>query len=216
MFCFGIPGLVPPPTERIIAPIAAFFKNIQRRFAHFLRRAADADFERIHIPHQAHAVTHALLHLGDVRLFSPVQDVEPAIRQMIQTGLDFRLRRRSGGPAVRAGDAVVRGPARHRAGRRPAGPVGRGARTGRTAQAGRKARRVARAAAPGLVVLAPVYLLLGAMFVSIDLSTVAFAQHFGHKPLAGFILGTYALGSATGGLWMAPGSGGRRSRRGSR
>jgi MFS family permease len=39
------------------------------------------------------------------------------------------------------------------------------------------------------------------MFVSIDLSTVAFAQHFGHKPLAGFILGTYAFGSGTGGLW---------------
>ena len=70
-------------------------------------------------------------------------------------------------------------------------------------QAGQSARpaRVHGAAAPGLVVLAPVYLLLGAMFVSIDLSTVAFAQHFGHKPLAGFILGTYALGSATGGLW---------------
>jgi MFS family permease len=57
------------------------------------------------------------------------------------------------------------------------------------------------APAPGLVVLAPVYLLLGAMFVSIDLSTISFAQHFGHKPLAGFILGTYAFGSATGGLW---------------
>ena len=62
-------------------------------------------------------------------------------------------------------------------------------------------RRVRGAPAPGLVVLAPVYFLLGAMFVSIDLSTVSFAQHFGHKPLAGFILGTYALGSATGGLW---------------
>ena len=49
--------------------------------------------------------------------------------------------------------------------------------------------------------LVPVYLLLGAMFVSIDLSTISFAQHFGHKPLAGIILGTYALGSATGGLW---------------
>jgi MFS family permease len=61
--------------------------------------------------------------------------------------------------------------------------------------------RVRGAAAPGLVVLAPVYLLLGAMFVSVDLSTVAFAQHFGHKALAGFILGTYAFGSATGGLW---------------
>jgi MFS family permease len=62
-------------------------------------------------------------------------------------------------------------------------------------------RRVRGAPAPGLVVLAPVYLLLGAMFISVDLSTVAFAQHFGHKPLAGFILGTYAFGSATGGLW---------------
>jgi predicted MFS family arabinose efflux permease len=75
---------------------------------------------------------------------------------------------------------------------RPAGPDGR---------PGRRPGRVRGAAAPGLVVLAPVYLLLGAMFVSIDLSTVAFAQHFGHKPLAGFILGTYAFGSATGGLW---------------
>jgi MFS family permease len=62
-----------------------------------------------------------------------------------------------------------------------------------------RARRAA--AAPALIVLVPVYWCLGAMFVAVDLSTVAFAQHFGHKPLAGFILGTYALGSATGGLW---------------
>src|SRR2546430_9836095 len=67
-------------------------------------------------------------------------------------------------------------------------------------RAGRRAGRVRGVPAPGLIVLAPVYMLLGAMFVSIDLSTVAFAQHFGHKPLAGFILGTYALGSATGGI----------------
>jgi len=65
---------------------------------------------------------------------------------------------------------------------------------------GRTGRRRG-AAATGLVVLTPVYLLLGAMFVSVDLSTVAFAQQFGHKPLAGFILGAYAFGSATGGLW---------------
>ena len=71
----------------------------------------------------------------------------------------------------------------------------------RTAGPVRRSGRVRGAPAPGLVVLAPVYFLLGAMFVSIDLSTVSFAQHFGHKPLAGFILGTYALGSATGGLW---------------
>jgi MFS family permease len=56
----------------------------------------------------------------------------------------------------------------------------------------------------------PVYLCLGAMFATIDLSTVEFAQEQGHKPLAGFILGAYALGSAVGGLcygsrtWHAP------------
>jgi MFS family permease len=61
--------------------------------------------------------------------------------------------------------------------------------------------RPAGAAAPGLMVLVPIYVFLGAMFVSIDLSTVDFAQHAGHKPLAGLILGTYAFGSATGGLW---------------
>ena len=68
-------------------------------------------------------------------------------------------------------------------------------------RAGRQAARVRGTPASGLIVLAPVYVLLGAMFVSIDLSTVAFAQHFGHKPLAGLILGTYAFGSATGGIW---------------
>jgi predicted MFS family arabinose efflux permease len=49
--------------------------------------------------------------------------------------------------------------------------------------------------------MAPLYLFLGAMFASIDLSTVDFAQRHGHKPLAGLILGTYAFGSAVGGLW---------------
>ena len=58
-----------------------------------------------------------------------------------------------------------------------------------------------RLAAPGLVVLVPMYLFVGAMFVTIDLSTVDFAASFGHKALAGVILGCYALGSATGGLW---------------
>jgi len=58
-----------------------------------------------------------------------------------------------------------------------------------------------RLPAPGLVTLAPVYLLVGSMFAAIDLSTVDFAQEHGHKPLAGFLLGTYALGSAVGGLW---------------
>ncbi len=68
---------------------------------------------------------------------------------------------------------------------------------------GEHARRITggRLPAPGLLTMAPLYLCLGAMFASIDLSTVDFAQRQGHKPLAGFILGTYALGSAIGGLW---------------
>jgi MFS family permease len=58
-----------------------------------------------------------------------------------------------------------------------------------------------RLPAPGLATLAPVYFFLGAMFATIDLSTVDFAQQHGHKPLAGFVLGCYAAGSAVGGIW---------------
>jgi len=81
------------------------------------------------------------------------------------------------------------------------GPRGPGGARSAAAAWQRSGSRGRGAPAPGLIVLAPVYFLLGAMFVSVDLSTIAFAQHFGHKPLAGFILGTYAFGSATGGLW---------------
>ena len=52
-----------------------------------------------------------------------------------------------------------------------------------------------------MAALATVYVFLGAMFGTIDLSTIAFAAQQGHKPLAGLVLGTYALGSAVGGLW---------------
>jgi MFS family permease len=55
--------------------------------------------------------------------------------------------------------------------------------------------------AAGLVTLLPVFFCFGAMLAAIDLSTVDFAQAHGHKPLAGVILGGYALGSACGGLW---------------
>jgi MFS family permease len=64
--------------------------------------------------------------------------------------------------------------------------------------------------APGLITLAPVYFCMGAMFATIDLSTVAFAQEHGHKPLAGFVLGAYSAGSLVGGLcygsrsWATP------------
>jgi len=61
--------------------------------------------------------------------------------------------------------------------------------------------RTARLAAPALIVVVPVFLFIGMMFVSVDLSTVAFASRAGHKALAGLVLGTYALGSGTGGLW---------------
>src|SRR5262244_985126 len=56
-------------------------------------------------------------------------------------------------------------------------------------------------AVPGLVTLVPVYWFLGAMFATIDLSTVGFSAEHGHLPLAGLVLGAYALGSAIGGLW---------------
>jgi MFS family permease len=79
----------------------------------------------------------------------------------------------------------------------PAGPP-RGRPKGDRAK-GHRAR--GRLPAAGLVTLAPAFVFLGSMFASIDLSTVAFAQEHGHKPLAGFLLGTYALGSATGGIW---------------
>ncbi|MGN6793595.1 MAG: MFS transporter [Streptosporangiaceae bacterium] len=72
--------------------------------------------------------------------------------------------------------------------------------------AARPARSRARLHRPslpahGLSTLAPAFLLIGAMFSGIDLSTMAFASELGHRPLAGLILGTYALGSAVGGLW---------------
>jgi MFS family permease len=56
-------------------------------------------------------------------------------------------------------------------------------------------------AVPGLVTLVPVYWFLGAMFATIDLSTVGFAAEHGHTSVAGLVLGAYALGSAIGGLW---------------
>ena len=71
----------------------------------------------------------------------------------------------------------------------------------RHSRGGQPDSRGARLAAPSLAVIMPAYLFIGAMFVTIDLSTVAFASHVGHKAISGFILGIYALGSATGGLW---------------
>ncbi len=56
---------------------------------------------------------------------------------------------------------------------------------------------------PGLRVLMGMHACLGAMFTSVDLATVAFAQAHGGKALAGPVLGGYGLGSAIGGLWYS-------------
>ncbi len=117
----------------------------------------------------------------------PAAGVGTAALFALTGSLWFASQRSTEPPVV----AVHAGPA-------PSGPAASGGRA-RPAQV-RPARR-ARLAAPSLIVLIPVYLFIGAMFVAIDLSTVDFATRAGHRPLAGFILGCYALGSATGGLW---------------
>ncbi|MHB1430661.1 MAG: MFS transporter [Streptosporangiaceae bacterium] len=81
-----------------------------------------------------------------------------------------------------------------------AGTDGAGTAGTATGGAGRRSWRPS-VPAPALITLSPAFLLLGAMFSTIDLSTVAFASQQGHRTLAGVILGIYALGSAVGGLW---------------
>jgi predicted MFS family arabinose efflux permease len=53
----------------------------------------------------------------------------------------------------------------------------------------------------GLQVLVGMHACLGAMFASVDLATVAFAQEHGDRPVAGPLLGLYGLGSAAAGVW---------------
>ena len=83
----------------------------------------------------------------------------------------------------------------------PTGHGRAGPAPGRAGPAPERRRSRIWAAVPGLVTLVPVYLLLGAMFATIDLSTVAFAAEHGHISVAGLVLGAYAFGSAVGGLW---------------
>lgn len=54
---------------------------------------------------------------------------------------------------------------------------------------------------PSLRVLAGMTIFLGALFVAVDLATIAFAQHHGDKAAAGPLLGLYGLGSAIAGVW---------------
>ena len=93
IFCRGIPGLVPPPTERIIPlpSLGAAFEDFERRLFHFVDRAAHADFQRVDVAHQAHAIANALFDFADVFLLAPVQDVEAGVRQMIEARIDFGI-----------------------------------------------------------------------------------------------------------------------------
>jgi len=72
-----------------------------------------------------------------------------------------------------------------------------------TGSASRTRRTLARPTLPasGLITLAPAFLLLGAMFAAMDLSTVALATERGHRAASGLILAAFSLGSAVGGLW---------------
>jgi MFS family permease len=92
-------------------------------------------------------------------------------------------------------------PGRERGGRERPGRERGGTERAGLRQGGSRQRAGRERAPAALVTLVPVYLLLGAMFSAIELSTVAFASEQGHKPVAGVVLGVYALGSAVGGLW---------------
>lgn len=55
---------------------------------------------------------------------------------------------------------------------------------------------------PGIALLSCVYLAMGAVFGSIDLITVAFADEHGVKGASGFLLAAFAGGSMVSGLWF--------------
>ncbi|AEE47723.1 MFS transporter [Cellulomonas fimi] len=65
-------------------------------------------------------------------------------------------------------------------------------------------------ASPGMVVLALVFIAMGAIFGATDVSTVAFAEESGNTGVAGVILAVFALGSLIAGLlygtrhWVRP------------
>ncbi|MDP9866600.1 MULTISPECIES: MFS transporter [Streptosporangium] len=54
---------------------------------------------------------------------------------------------------------------------------------------------------PGIALLSCVFLAMGAVFGSVDLITVAFAEEQGAKPAAGLLLASVAGGSLVSGLW---------------
>ncbi|WP_182906676.1 MFS transporter [Microbispora sp. H13382] len=57
-------------------------------------------------------------------------------------------------------------------------------------------------AIPGVAMLSAVFLAMGAVFGSIDIITVAFADEHGSKAASGFLLASIAAGSMVSGLWF--------------
>ncbi|MEW9549488.1 MFS transporter [Nonomuraea sp. NPDC050783] len=55
---------------------------------------------------------------------------------------------------------------------------------------------------PGIALLACVYVAMGAVFGSVDLITVAFAEEQGVKGVSGLLLASFAGGSMVSGLWF--------------
>lgn len=55
---------------------------------------------------------------------------------------------------------------------------------------------------PGIALLSCVFLAMGAVFGSVDLITVAFAEEHGVKGVSGFLLAAFAGGSMVSGLWF--------------
>ena len=69
-----------------------------------------------------------------------------------------------------------------------------------TDAAGRHTPRGSVIRAPGMLVLAVVFVAVGSIFGATDVATVAFAQERGSKASAGFVLASFALGSMISGL----------------
>ena len=128
----------------------------------------------------------------------PAAGVGAAMAMCVTGTLLFAAQRRTEPPVHADPPPAGRAP-RRRPLRRAPEPLPAG--HGRVPQASTPRRSRIWAAVPGLVTLVPVYLFLGAMFATIDLSTVAFSAEHGHISIAGLVLGAYAFGSAVGGLW---------------
>ena len=80
-------------------------------------------------------------------------------------------------------------------------PVPQPRPAGRAAGRSPVRRRHIRLPAPGLITLAPAFVLFGSTMGAIELASVAFATEHGLRSQTGTILGAFAVGSALGGLW---------------